>query len=108
MVPMNDPTPASGEDPAATRSSLIRRLHDGDDQAGWQEFFDTYWKLIFAVATKAGLSDAEARDVVQETAVSVAQSLQTGQYDRARGSSICMRSRACRCSGPRKSRRDRQ
>ena len=46
-------TPGS-DDPAATKSSLIRRLHDGDDQAGWQEFFDTCWKLIYAVAIKAG------------------------------------------------------
>ncbi len=77
--------PPGSDDPAATRSSLIRRLHDWDDQAGWQEFFDTYWKLIYAVAIKAGLSDAEARDVVQETVVAVARSLQAGQYDRAQG-----------------------
>jgi RNA polymerase sigma-70 factor (ECF subfamily) len=38
------------------------------------------------VAIKAGLSDAEARDVVQETVVSVARSLQAGQYDRTQGS----------------------
>jgi RNA polymerase sigma factor (sigma-70 family) len=86
LVPLNDSTPVSGDDPAATRSSLIRRLHDWEDHAGWQDFFDTYWKLIYAVAIKAGLSDAEARDVVQETVVSVARSLQAGQYDRARGS----------------------
>lgn len=78
--------PPESDDPAATRSSLIRRLHDWEDHAGWQEFFDTYWKLIYAVAIKAGLSDAEARDVVQETVVSVARSLQAGQYDRAQGS----------------------
>ncbi len=78
--------PPESDDPAATRSSLIRRLHDWDDHGGWQEFFDTYWKLIYAVAIKAGLSDAAARDVVQETVVSVARSLQAGQYDRAQGS----------------------
>ena len=38
------------------------------------------------MAIKAGLSDAEARDVVQETVVSVARSLQAGQYDRTQGS----------------------
>lgn len=76
----------SGADPDATRSSLIQQLHDWNDQDGWRDFFDTYWKLIYAVALKAGLSDAEARDVVQETVVSVARSLQAGQYDRAQGS----------------------
>lgn len=35
---------------------------------------------------KAGLSDVEARDVGQETVISVARSLQAGQYDRERGS----------------------
>lgn len=77
--------PSSG-DPDATRSSLIQRLHDWNDQDGWRDFFDTYWKLIYAVALKAGLSDAEARDVVQEKVVSVARSFQAGQYDRAHGS----------------------
>jgi RNA polymerase sigma-70 factor (ECF subfamily) len=76
----------SGEDPAATRSSLIRRLHDWGDQKAWDDFFNSYWKLIYAVAVKSGLSDAEARDVVQETVVSVARSLKEGQYSHAKGS----------------------
>ena len=73
-------------DPDATRSSLLRRLKDWEDQSGWQEFFDTYWKLIYAVAIKAGLSDAEAHDVVQETVVSVAKQMREGGYDRSKGS----------------------
>ena len=56
----------------ATRASLLVRLKDRLDQASWLEFFDTYWRLIYSVATKAGLSDAEAQDVVQETVISVA------------------------------------
>ena len=56
----------------ATRASLLVRLKDREDQASWQEFFDTYWRLIYSVATKAGLNDAEAQDVVQETVISVA------------------------------------
>jgi RNA polymerase sigma-70 factor (ECF subfamily) len=55
-----------------TRHSLLARLKDWDDQTSWREFFDTYWKLIYAVARKAGLSDAEAQDVVQETVLTVA------------------------------------
>jgi RNA polymerase sigma-70 factor (ECF subfamily) len=55
-----------------TRHSLLARLKDWDDQTCWREFFDTYWKLIYAVARKAGLSDAEAQDVVQETVLTVA------------------------------------
>lgn len=73
-------------DPAATRSSLVSRLHNWSDHGGWQDFFDTYWKLIYAVATKAGLSDAEARDVVQETVVAVAKQMRDGGYDRTKSS----------------------
>jgi RNA polymerase sigma factor (sigma-70 family) len=72
--------------PDATRSSLVRRLRNWDDQRGWQDFFDTYWKLIYAVAIKAGLSDAEAHDVVQETVVAVAKQMREDGYDRTRGS----------------------
>ncbi len=69
---------------AATRHSLIGRLADWQDQARWQEFFDAYWRLIYSVARRAGLSDAEAHDVVQETVLAVARNV--GQYDRTAGS----------------------
>ena len=79
--------PAFGTaNPDATRSSLVRRLHNWDDHQGWQIFFDRYWKLIYAVATKAGLTDAEAQDVVQETVVAVAKQMREGGYDRDRSS----------------------
>jgi len=55
-----------------TRRSLLSRLKDWDDQESWKDFFDTYWKLVYGVAIKAGLSDQEAQDVVQETVLSVA------------------------------------
>ena len=55
-----------------TRHSLLARLKDWDEQTSWREFYDTYWKLIYAVALKTGLSDAEAQDVVQETVLTVA------------------------------------
>ena len=73
-------------DPDATRSSLVHRLRNWDDHGGWQVFFDRYWRLIYAVATKAGLSDAEAQDVVQETVVAVARQMREGGYDRGKSS----------------------
>jgi RNA polymerase sigma factor (sigma-70 family) len=69
-----------------TRTSLIRRLKDWDDQDGWQDFFDTYGRFIHNVALKSGLSEAEAEDVVQETMVSVAKRMLTFSYDRRSGS----------------------
>jgi len=61
-------------------------LKDWEDQEGWRDFFDTYWKLIYAVAIKAGLSDAEAHDVVQETVVAVARQMKEQGFDRKRSS----------------------
>ena len=69
-----------------TRWSLLSRLKNWDDQASWQQFFDTYWKLIYGVAIKAGLTDAEAQDVVQETVITVAKNLDQLKMDPARGS----------------------
>src|SRR5262249_30800148 len=57
-----------------------------EDQDTWQEFFNTYWKLIYSVAIKAGLTESEARDVVQETVVSVAKQVRQGGDDRKRSS----------------------
>lgn len=73
-------------DPDATRSSLVRRLGNWEDHSGWQVFFERYWKLIYAVALKAGLTDAEAQDVVQETVVAVARQMREGRYDRTKSS----------------------
>lgn len=76
--------PLSGSRLLATRRSLLERLPDLEDQAKWQEFFDTYWRLIYGVARKAGLTDAEAQDVVQETVIGVARNI--GRYDAKAGS----------------------
>ena len=56
-------------------------MKNWDNQPSWQEFFDIYWKLIYGFARKAGLSDAEAQDVVQETMVSVAKQMPSFKYD---------------------------
>jgi RNA polymerase sigma-70 factor (ECF subfamily) len=70
----------------ATRRSLVDRLANWDDQRRWQEFFDTYWKLIYSAARKSGLTDAEAQEVVQETVITVARNIDRLQYDPAVGS----------------------
>lgn len=69
-----------------TRATLIQRLKNWQDQSSWQDFFDTYWKLIFGVAIKGGLNRSEAEDVVQETMFSVAKHMPGFQYDPAIGS----------------------
>ncbi|MEZ5300063.1 MAG: sigma-70 family RNA polymerase sigma factor [Verrucomicrobiales bacterium] len=70
-----------------TRKSLIERLDNWEDQRTWDEFYKTYWRLIYSVALKAGLRSDEAFDVVQETIISLAKQTQKeNKYDPAQGS----------------------
>jgi len=69
-----------------TRASLLSRLKDWQDETSWKVFFDTYWKLIYNAAIKAGLTDAEAQDVVQETVISVFKTIPDFQYKAVGGS----------------------
>lgn len=69
-----------------TRRSLIARLHDWQDQRSWDDFYRTYWRLIYAVAKQAGLHDDEAWDTVQETILTIAKQSRTGGYDPQKGS----------------------
>lgn len=75
-----------GHEPIPTRQSLLSRLKDWADQESWKVFFETYWKLIYNAAMKAGLTDAEAQDVVQETIVAVMKSMPDFKYDAEKGS----------------------
>jgi len=68
-----------------TRQSLLSRLRDWQDQQGWRDFFETYWRLIYNIARRSGLSDAEAQDVVQTTFIYLSRRMPKFRYDRARG-----------------------
>jgi RNA polymerase sigma factor (sigma-70 family) len=78
----------AGDEFIPTRLSLLSRLKRWDDQESWRDFFDTYWKFLYSVAMKAGLSDSDARDMVQETVVAVAKGLREGRFKAAEGSSF--------------------
>ena len=71
---------------AKTRKSLIARLDNWEDQQTWDEFYQTYWRLIYAVAIKAGLRPDEASDTVQETILSIAKQSKKKLYDPEQGS----------------------
>ena len=75
-----------GEAYAKTRKSLIAKLDNWEDQQAWDEFYKTYWRLIYAVAVKAGLRSDEAFDCVQETILSIAKQSKKNLYDPAQGS----------------------
>jgi RNA polymerase sigma factor (sigma-70 family) len=68
-----------------TRYSLLSRLKNWEDQKSWQEFYDTYRKLIYGVALKSGLSEEEAEEVLQETVITVARNIGEFRKDPARG-----------------------
>lgn len=69
-----------------TRTTLLERLKDWRDNPSWQEFFDTYWKLIYGFGIRSGLNEVEAQDVVQETMLAVAKHIPNFKYDRNIGS----------------------
>jgi RNA polymerase sigma-70 factor (ECF subfamily) len=73
-------TPA---DPSSiqTRPSFLDRLKHGDDADTWQEFYRIYGKVVRDFALQAGLTDSEADEVVQETAIGMARHLPEYRYD---------------------------
>ncbi len=73
-------------DSVATRASLLGRIRNWEDAASWEDFTETYWRLIYSVARRSGLADAEARDVVQETLLGVAKKIHEFESDPQRGS----------------------
>ena len=79
-------TAIAHESGVPTRQSLLSRLKNWDDQQSWQDFFNTYWKLIYSVALHAGLTEAEAQEVVQETIITVARQMPGFKYNGRRGS----------------------
>jgi RNA polymerase sigma factor (sigma-70 family) len=78
--------PPSPDPLLQTRATLIQRLKNWQDQASWQDFFDTYWRLIYGVARRSGMTEAEAQDVVQETMLAVAKHMPAFTYNPAIGS----------------------
>jgi RNA polymerase sigma-70 factor (ECF subfamily) len=67
-----------------TRASLLNRLKNLDDQESWRDFYDTYSNLIYQVAFKSGLTDTEAKEVLQETMIRIAKKMPDFKYDPAR------------------------
>jgi len=86
MHPNGTPMTKRADDWIPTRLSLLSRLRDWDDRDSWEDFFNTYSKLLYNVAVKSGLTDAEAQEVVQETVINVAKKMPTFAYDPAKGS----------------------
>lgn len=79
------PAPQPVDDSLVTRASLLGRLKNWEDTQSWEEFTRTYSRLIRAVALKAGLTEAEAQDVEQETLLCVAKTIHEFESNPQRG-----------------------
>lgn len=83
--------PTETEDLIPTRETLLSRLRDLSDASAWQEFFQTYWRLIYNVARKAGFADAAAQDIVQDTFVTLSRYIPDFKYKPEVGSFSTLR-----------------
>ncbi len=68
-----------------TRQSLVLRLRNLDDQAAWAEFVGIYEPLIYQLARRKGLQDADARDLCQEVFRAVAGAIERWDPDPTKG-----------------------
>lgn len=64
-----------------TSISLLERLRRPDDQEAWARFVRLYTPLLHSWASKLGLQDQDANDVVQELLVVLIQKLPEFEYD---------------------------
>jgi RNA polymerase sigma-70 factor (ECF subfamily) len=69
-----------------TRPSLLVRLRDAADGEAWRRFVELYSSLIYGLARKRGLQDADAADVTQEVFHKVSKVIRKLEYDPRCGS----------------------
>lgn len=69
-----------------TRPSLLVRIRDLRDEIAWAEFARLYTPLIYRVARRTGLQDADASLVTQDVLITVARTIHRFEYDRSNGS----------------------
>jgi RNA polymerase sigma factor (sigma-70 family) len=69
----------------STRVSLLVRLRDPRDERSWSEFVDIYTPLVYRLARRRGLQDADAADLTQDVFRAVASAIDRFDHDPARG-----------------------
>ena len=70
----------------STRYSLLLRIQDPQNHAAWIEFLAIYEPLVYQLARRKGLQDADARDLCQEVFRAVAGAARRWTPDPERGS----------------------
>ena len=69
----------------ATRPSLLVRIKDPRDREAWDQFVEIYAPLVYEMARRRGLQDADAADLTQDVLRSVAGAVGRLDYDRRKG-----------------------
>jgi RNA polymerase sigma-70 factor (ECF subfamily) len=70
----------------STRYSLLLRIADPQNHAAWLEFVAIYEPLVYRLARRRGLQDADAKNLCQEVFQVVAKSARRWTPDASRGS----------------------
>jgi len=65
----------------STSASLLKRLRQPTNQRAWNRFVQLYTPLLFYWAHKAGLSEADASDLVQDVFCILIRKLPEFEYD---------------------------
>ena len=63
----------------ATRASLLLKVQAGDDPNAWDEFVAVYRPIVYRLARRRGLQDADAEDLAQQVLISIARSIEGWQ-----------------------------
>ncbi len=70
---------------SATSSTLLNRMREAAGPMAWREFFDRYWRAMYAFALRQRCSEHTAEDVVQDAMLAVYRNIGVFHYDRSRG-----------------------
>lgn len=73
------------DDDDRTRSSLLAKVRNLDDQEAWARFYQFYRPLIFKWAKGTGLSASDADEMTQVVMLKMTEKLPTFAYDPSKG-----------------------
>jgi len=78
-----DSTPKSNADESfiPTRTTLLHRIKDWQDEESWQVFYAMYRKMTLRIARKSGLDNHAAEEILQETMLAIATSIERFKYE---------------------------
>ncbi len=68
-----------------TRPTLLERLRQASDPVAWDEFFDRYGRVIYALARHRGCSEHTAEEIIQDVMLALFERRDVFRYDSDRG-----------------------